>query len=146
MSVDLRTRTDGELPDVDPAELFEHELPARLASAWPLVGPGAERLCLRPLGIEVGDRCWSLCWEDGAIGVRRGAPPGAARVRLGPDDLTGLVHDQYTPMTFYVSGRLDMPAGIGVSGLESDGNGRFFCGGGPSGKLRVVRRPGSAAR
>jgi len=38
--------------------------------------------------------------------------------------------------------RLDMPAGVGVSGLESDGGGRFFCGGGNSGKLRVVRRPG----
>jgi hypothetical protein len=28
-----------------------------------------------------------------------------------------------------------------VSGLESDGGDRFFCGGGASGKLRVVRRP-----
>jgi glutamine cyclotransferase len=37
--------------------------------------------------------------------------------------------------------RIDMPAGIGVSGLDSDGRGRFFCGGGSSGKLRVVRRP-----
>lgn len=37
--------------------------------------------------------------------------------------------------------RLDMPAGIGVSGLESDGGDRFFCGGGSSGKVRAVRRP-----
>lgn len=36
---------------------------------------------------------------------------------------------------------LKMPAGIGVSGLESDGADRFFCGGGNSGKVRVVRRP-----
>jgi hypothetical protein len=28
-----------------------------------------------------------------------------------------------------------------VSGLESDGGDRFFCGGGGSGKVRVVRRP-----
>nr|WP_314526222.1 PQQ-binding-like beta-propeller repeat protein [uncultured Pseudomonas sp.] len=34
-----------------------------------------------------------------------------------------------------------LPAGIGVSGLESDGGERFFCGGGGSGKVRVVRRP-----
>ena len=39
---------------------------------------------------------------------------------------------------------LDMPAGTGVSGLESDGGGCFFCGGGGSGKLRAVRRPGHA--
>lgn len=35
-----------------------------------------------------------------------------------------------------------MPAGVGVSGLESDGAGRFFCGGGNSGKVRAVLRPG----
>lgn len=40
--------------------------------------------------------------------------------------------------------RLEMPAGTGVSGLESDGGDRFFCGGGASGKLRAVRRPARA--
>ena len=38
--------------------------------------------------------------------------------------------------------RLEMPPGIGVSGLESDGGEQFFCGGGGSGKVRAVRRPG----
>ncbi|WP_151637420.1 NHL repeat-containing protein [Noviherbaspirillum aerium] len=37
--------------------------------------------------------------------------------------------------------RLEMPQGTGVSGLESDGGGLFYCGGGPSGKIRAVRRP-----
>ena len=36
---------------------------------------------------------------------------------------------------------VEMPAGLVVSGLESDGADRFFCGGGRSGKVRVVRRP-----
>jgi len=36
---------------------------------------------------------------------------------------------------------LKMPEGVGVSGLESDGGERFFCGGGGSGKVRAVRRP-----
>lgn len=36
---------------------------------------------------------------------------------------------------------LDMPPDTGVSGLESDGDRRFFCGGGKSGKIRAVRRP-----
>jgi glutamine cyclotransferase len=40
---------------------------------------------------------------------------------------------------------LEMPAGMGVSGLESDGGERFFCGGGNSGKVRAVRRPKRAA-
>ncbi|MCY1556873.1 hypothetical protein D9M68_936700 [compost metagenome] len=45
------------------------------------------------------------------------------------------------PATGEVLERLDMPAGTGVSGLESDGGDRFFCGGGSSGKVRAVRRP-----
>lgn len=36
---------------------------------------------------------------------------------------------------------LKMPAGAFVSGLESDGKDRFYCGGARSGKVRAVRRP-----
>src|SRR5262245_3073941 len=39
-----------------------------------------------------------------------------------------------------VKERMEMPAGVNISGLESDGRERFFCGGGKTGKLRVVRR------
>ena len=45
------------------------------------------------------------------------------------------------PGTGEVLERLEMPEGVGVSGLESDGGDRFFCGGGNSGKVRAVRRP-----
>jgi glutamine cyclotransferase len=45
------------------------------------------------------------------------------------------------PRTGEVLERLEMPTGVGVSGLESDGGDRFFCGGGRSGKVRAVRRP-----
>ena len=43
--------------------------------------------------------------------------------------------------------RLEMPPGMHVSGLESNGADQFFCGGGGSRKVRAVRRPrrGSAA-
>jgi len=37
--------------------------------------------------------------------------------------------------------RLRLPDGVGVSGLESDGDQLFYCGGGNSGKVRAVRRP-----
>jgi glutamine cyclotransferase len=45
------------------------------------------------------------------------------------------------PHTGEVVERIEMPPGVGVSGLESDGRDQFFCGGGSSGKVRVVRRP-----
>jgi streptogramin lyase len=69
----------------------------------------------------VDGELWHGVWQDEASDVRR----------IDPE--TGEVLD-----------RLEMPAGAGVSGLESDGGDRFFCGGGNSGKVRVVRRPTSA--
>jgi glutamine cyclotransferase len=45
------------------------------------------------------------------------------------------------PRTGQVLESLAMPEGAGISGLESDGADQFFCGGGGSGKIRVVRRP-----
>jgi glutamine cyclotransferase len=45
------------------------------------------------------------------------------------------------PRTGEVLEMLEMPSGVGISGLESDGGDQFFCGGGSSGKVRTVRRP-----
>jgi glutamine cyclotransferase len=50
------------------------------------------------------------------------------------------------PQTGEVLDSLEMPPGVRVSGLESDGADRFFCGGGPSGKIRAIRRPKRPAR
>lgn len=68
-----------------------------------------------------------VTWVDGELwhGTWDGDESGLTRI----DPRTGEVLD-----------RLDMPPGMGVSGLESDGADLFFCGGGPSGKVRAVRR------
>lgn len=49
------------------------------------------------------------------------------------------------PRTGQVLETVEMPAGVGVSGLESDGGGTFYCGGGESGKVRAVQRPAKAS-
>jgi glutamine cyclotransferase len=54
-------------------------------------------------------------------------------------DESELIH--IDPKTGEVLDRVAMPAGTGISGLESDGGDRFYCGGGSSGKVRAVRRP-----
>ena len=68
-----------------------------------------------------------VTWADGALwhGTWQGEESDIRRI----DPATGAVLE-----------RLEMPPGTGVSGLESDGGARFFCGGGSSGKLRVVLR------
>ena len=45
------------------------------------------------------------------------------------------------PRTGEVLERLEMPPGMNVSGLESNGRDQFFCGGGKTGKVRAIRRP-----
>ncbi|MEN4918033.1 glutamine cyclotransferase [Achromobacter spanius] len=70
----------------------------------------------------VDGELWHGTWEEGASDIRR-----------------------LEPRTGEVMEALEMPAGVGVSGLESDGGARFFCGGGESGKIRVVARPGKTA-
>jgi glutamine cyclotransferase len=49
------------------------------------------------------------------------------------------------PRTGEVLEALEMPTGLGISGLESDGGDQFFCGGGSSAKVRAVRRPARRA-
>ena len=71
----------------------------------------------------VDGELWHATWEGDASDLRR------------LDPATGDVLD-----------RLDMPPGAGVSGLESDGADRFFCGGGKSATVRAVRRPGRRVR
>ena len=50
------------------------------------------------------------------------------------------------PATGEVLESLEMPQGVGISGLESDGHDQFFCGGGKSGKVRAIRRPRRSAK
>lgn len=69
----------------------------------------------------VDGELWHGTWQDDVSDVRR-----------------------IDPRTGEVLARLDMPRGTGVSGLESNGADLLFCGGGNSGKLRVVRRPPNA--
>ncbi|MGO4129541.1 hypothetical protein AB4Z01_34455 [Inquilinus sp. YAF38] len=45
------------------------------------------------------------------------------------------------PQSGEVLESLELPAGVNVSGLESDGADQFFCGGGKTGTVRAVRRP-----
>ena len=70
----------------------------------------------------VGGELWHGTWEGDESALRRVDPGTGAALET-----------------------LEMPPGTGVSGLESDGADRFFCGGGRGGTVRVVRRPARAA-
>jgi glutamine cyclotransferase len=66
----------------------------------------------------VDGELWHGTWEDDESDLRR-----------------------IDPRSGEILQRLEIPPDVRISGLESDGGDRLFCGGGPSGKVRVVRRP-----
>lgn len=70
-------------------------------------------------GVSCAD---GMLWHGTAADDDR---PGELR-RLGKD---GTVEES-----------LELPAGVFVSGVESDGKGAFWCGGGASGKLRLLKK------
>jgi len=66
----------------------------------------------------VDGELWHGTWENDESDIRRINPQSGA-----------------------VLEQLQMPQGVGVSGLESDGADLLYAGGGGSGKVRAVRRP-----
>lgn len=69
----------------------------------------------------VDGELWHGTWQDNESDIRR-----------------------IDPQTGEVLLSVEMPSGDGVSGLESDGGDRFFCGGGDRAIVRAVRRPRTA--
>lgn len=66
----------------------------------------------------VDGELWHGTWQDDASDIRQVDPKNGDVLQI-----------------------IEMPPGMGVSGMESDGGERFYCGGGSSGKLRAIRRP-----
>jgi hypothetical protein len=112
MSVDNRTRVDGEVGEVDPTTCFGELLPDafernrdRLADAVAVYAP-------RPLTVDVDGDAWTLAVDDGAVRVTSGADDGAGTVlRLSGTQLQDLVNDQVTVVGMQTNGTLDEPVG-----------------------------------
>jgi len=111
MSVDVRTRIDGDEPAVDPGDLFETQLPAALDAARSRLAPSLDDLHLRTLTIEVDDDRWTLARVDDAVVVSAGPVRDAVTLRLTSDQLRDLVTDQVTPIGWLASGTLDLHGG-----------------------------------
>lgn len=69
-----------------------------------------------------GGELWHATWEGEHSDLRR----------VDPNDGTVLE-------------KFDAPAGVGIAGLSTDGE-NFFCGGGPKGTVRTIRKPNAAPK
>ncbi|HVH07312.1 MAG TPA: phytanoyl-CoA dioxygenase family protein [Myxococcota bacterium] len=110
MTVDLRTRVDGEPDRVETRTFFRDALPPLLDAHRAEIAPGARELRLRAFCIEIDGEPWTLSWSGDRVSVAPGHQ-GAARVRLTAEQLRDIVHDQSTPIALMSNRLLDMPEG-----------------------------------
>lgn len=110
MTIDLRIRSDAEVPDVDPGPFFRETLPGRLELHRERIAPGASELRLAPATFEIDGEPWTLSWDDDRISIRSGGG-GASRVRLSRAQLADVVNDLVTPVGLMSNALLDMPEG-----------------------------------
>jgi len=111
VSVDVRTRTEGPVPPVDVAA-WVATLPELAAAAVDRILPGATELAPRPLTLVIDDevRC-TLSLDGGGVRVEPGDAGGSGRWLVTGEELTDLVHDVQTPMSFLAGGRLRLEGG-----------------------------------
>jgi hypothetical protein len=110
VSLDFRTRTDDDIAPVATRSFFEETLPELITRHEAGAAPGAEELAVEPFTIETPSGVWTLVLRSGRLESTR-ADDGTALVRLSDDDVSDVVNDLKTPMTFLTGGVLDMPRG-----------------------------------
>ncbi|HEX4516311.1 MAG TPA: hypothetical protein VH054_22340, partial [Polyangiaceae bacterium] len=110
VSLDFRTRTDAGIRDVDTQSFFADELPALIAERAALAIAGAQELGVEPFTIITPSGSWTLALDGTRLHVGRG-DHGAACVELSDADVSDVVNDLKTPMTFLTAGTLKMARG-----------------------------------
>jgi hypothetical protein len=111
MSVDRRTRVDGEVPETSPTDFFAAVLPGAFDVAADRLSSAVAHLPLRRLAVEVDGAHWALDRDGGRVVVDRTAGSGPMTLRLTADQVSDLAADQVTPMGWFASGSLDLEGG-----------------------------------
>jgi len=111
MSVDYRTRCDADVTDIDVTDFFSNTFPDLLDNATPFIQPWLSGNSPDDISIECESDCWHLWAADGRIQLKQHMGETGLRVKLTASEFSGLVNDLYTPMTFFVSGSLNILRG-----------------------------------
>src|SRR5689334_9332617 len=112
MSIDVRTRIDGEVGAVDPTVCFEEVLPSAFERERDLLAAAVAEYRPRPLVIDVDGEAWTLAVDAGVVRVVAGRDDDAPTVlRTNPAQLQDLVNDQVTVVGMQTNGSLDQPVG-----------------------------------
>lgn len=111
MSVDHRTRVDGEVDAVDPRSCFEELLPSAFERQRDLLAPAVAEYAPQPLTVDVEGDAWTLLVRDGTVRVVAGQDDASTVLRTHRGQLDDLVNDQVTVVGMQTNGTLDQPVG-----------------------------------
>jgi len=112
MSVDIRSRVDGEVDAVEPVECFEVVLPSAFERNADLLTRAIEVFAPAPLVVEVDGRAWTLAVDGGVVRVRPGRDDDAGAVlRTSAAQLSDILNDQVTVVGLQTNATLDQPVG-----------------------------------
>src|SRR5215207_2604166 len=111
MSVDERTRIDGQVDPVDPVTCFEALLPAAFEREQDRLAAAVAHYAPRPLTIDVDGDAWTLAVDDGVVRVVSGGDDPVTLLRTNRAQLDDLLSDQVTVVGMQTNGTLDQPVG-----------------------------------
>jgi len=111
MSVDLRSRSDAQVHDVDIDAFFTREFPSLVARAGHYLQPWLTQRSPCDCSIACAGSSWQLRAEGDSVTARQGNSESGLLVGLSAEEFSGLVNDQFTPMTFFTGGTLDIQRG-----------------------------------
>ncbi len=118
VTVDLRTRYQGDTIALEPGVFFEERLPALLDANGAAAGGGARRLGLAPLTLDVaGEQLTFMVGADDRIGARRGGGD-ALVVALDGAAFSDLMQDVASTFGLQLTGRAEVHRGSFDAFLE----------------------------
>jgi hypothetical protein len=106
MSLDVRTRVDGEVERLEPGAARD-AIASAFEAAADLLRP-ALHYAKHPLTVDVDGDTWHVASDGRSVALFEGAASEGLRLRLTAEQLADLWCDQATPMTWFSGGTLEL--------------------------------------
>ena len=108
-SVDVRSRLDSDVKQIELEAWIENQLPFLLEQNSAIAFEGAELLGCRPLGIRVSEKSFTLIPSNGHIKMNKGLDNAAVVVDMDEISFSDLVQDIQTPQSLATAKVIDLP-------------------------------------
>ncbi|MEH6593706.1 MAG: phytanoyl-CoA dioxygenase family protein [Halioglobus sp.] len=111
MSIDMRIRSEADICPISPGDFFSGQLQAYADGGQEYIQAWLESNSPEDFTVECGGGTWQLSVREGGLSVADGVAHSGLHVRMSEEEFSGLINDEYTPITFFTTGDLDIPRG-----------------------------------